>query len=337
MIRMKFPAVLLTALSVGLAVVSLSLAAKPGGGGSGGGGGSVPPGTIYFEQWQSGFETISRSMKVDGSGKAASIDGEPSYQLHEGTRWFLTSRDVTTDQAFPEYEVIAVADDGEVVSLGITVSNYFGGRWGKDDSFLSYEAILAGIEGESAGLFVVNVDWSLGIPVLSTPIKVMDIELVDGYPTIYFGDWSPTGDEYVYVREEYADSGDILYSLEIARFFADGTIETRGLVTDSFAYAPQWSPDGASIAFQGSGGIWTIKPDGTGAVKLTSPSWPTVHYEPSWSPDSAHLVFTERVRKQKGSQPATYVYDVLRISAAGGATTNLTGDVGDNCYAIAWR
>ena len=186
----------------GLAVVGLSHAAKPAGGG---GGGTVPPGTIYFSQGEYPF--TSRSMQADGSGKTNSIEGEPTYHLHDGKRWFLSHRDVTTDPFHSAYELIAVADDGETLSLGVTVSIYFGGRWAKDDSFLSYEGIVEGPEGRSAGVFVAELDWSLGAPVIGTPVKVLNINLVDDYPDTYYGDWSPTGNEYVYVREETDENG----------------------------------------------------------------------------------------------------------------------------------
>ena len=336
---------LLTALIAGLAVSGLALAGKPAKPGGGGGGSDpVPAGTVYFVQgdFENGFDALPRSMKADGSDKAASIEGEPSYQLHDGARWFLTSIVSGVDEwGWPtSFEFVAVADDGTVVPLGVESPEFIWGRWAKDDSFLSCELIVDGTEGTSAGLFVANVDWSLGIPIIAAPVNVLDINLYDGYyPEVYYFDWSPEGDEAVYVREERPDpnSFDAYYSLEVVRFFADGTTATR-VLSESYAYAPVWSPDGSRIAYEGSGGLWTVLRDGTGALQVSSPKWPSVHLEPGWSPDSQHLVFTQSTRdKAKGAYLRTSAYDVLRISASGGGTVNLTGDTDEDCYGTAWR
>jgi Tol biopolymer transport system component/DNA-binding winged helix-turn-helix (wHTH) protein len=74
-----------------------------------------------------------------------------------------------------------------------------------------------------------------------------------------------------------------------------------------FGSHPAWSRDSQWITFQ-SGGlndlgsdsvgvsppsvIWVIRPDGTGAKKITSPGQPDGgHGSPSWSPDGKHIVF----------------------------------------------
>lgn len=332
-----FKSVSTALLALILAVSDVSLAAKPPADG-GGGGGTVPAGTIYFEQGD--FPSASRSMKADGSGKVAGLKGEPSHQLHDGIRWSLTTRLISPELEPSEYELIAISDQGHSLSLGLTNTMDFGGRWAKDDSFLSYEATVEGPDGPSAGVYIAQVDWNLGVPLIGAPVKVLNINLdADLYPDTYGGDWSPLGDEYVYVRETQTGTGSAVYSLEVVTFFNDGTTETRGLVSDSFGFDPEWSPDGTQIAYQGSGGIWTIRPDGTGAVKISSASWPTTHHYPHWSPDSEQLVFTQSTRNRllKGQVFYTYSYDILRISATGSGKTNLTSDTADNCFAIGWR
>jgi hypothetical protein len=309
---------------------------KPGGGG----GGTVPAGTIHFLQWPDPTDGSStpRSMKADGSGKSASFHGEPTYQLHDGTRWFADSIQTSGWPDDPSAELVAVAGDGEMLFLGLEAAEFIGARWAKDDSFLSFVAIIDAPEGQSAGLYVANVDWSLGHPVLEAPVKVLNVHLHDDYyPDIYFWDWSPAGDELVYMRE----SDNWTFSLEVARFLADGTTQVRTLKEQ--ALYPQWSPDGRRIALldQLDGAIKTILPDGTGLVKVTNPNSGqfAYHTEPSWSPDSQHLVFTEVTRNklQKGQYWYTYSYNILRVSASGGGTTKLTSDTSEDCFAIAWR
>jgi hypothetical protein len=153
--------------------------------------------------------------------------------------------------------------------LGVEAAHFIGARWAKDDSFLSFVAITDAPEGRSAGLYVATVDWSLGHPVLEAPVKVLNVHLYDDYyPDIYFWDWSPAGDELVYMRE----SGNSTYTLEVLRVLADGTTQVRTL--KQHAMYPQWSPDGRRIALfdQMDGAIKTILPDGTGLVKLTNPN-----------------------------------------------------------------
>jgi TolB protein len=78
------------------------------------------------------------------------------------------------------------------------------------------------------------------------------------------------------------------------------------LVTSAFRYSvfasptdnPQLSPDGSLIAFasgkgmsRGGSAIWLIRPDGTGATRLTEdPS--AYDVSPAWSPDGKRLLFS---------------------------------------------
>jgi dipeptidyl aminopeptidase/acylaminoacyl peptidase len=331
---------LLTALIAGLAVSGLAHAGKPAKPGGGGGGGTVPPGTIYFVQGD--FDKTARSMNADGSGKVASTRGEPSHAVHDGARWFLTGI-VSVDDPFGQ-ELFAVADDGVVVPLGVDRHDVYTARWAKDDSFLSYEAYFDTPEGRSKGLFVADVDWSDGFPRIGPPVMVLITIALFDYPFLEGFDWSPSGDEAVYTRTDWADGIGQFYSLEVVRFFPDGTTLTRPLVSvpGEFAFGAEWSPDGSRIAFQGTNAaIWTIRPDGSDAVKVSNnaPNSFNQQESPHWSPDSRHLVYTQATYHtlKKGEMFATISYDILRISASGGGLTKLTGDVDEKCFGVAWR
>jgi Tol biopolymer transport system component len=59
---------------------------------------------------------------------------------------------------------------------------------------------------------------------------------------------------------------------------------------------PAWSPDGSLIAFsrgfEGRRTIWTMKPDGTDAHRITEPGSDDV--APAWSPYGRCIVFARR-------------------------------------------
>jgi hypothetical protein len=322
---------------------------KPGGGG--GGSTPAPAGTIYFlqstaEQNADGYPLYAeKKMAGDGSGKTQTglSEGawrEPSRQLHNGQRWFLTTdaTDMTDPDGWYLWQLFATTEGGARLQLtddpNMSVDFI---RWGKDDSFLSFTAYIYDGEDVSAGFFVATVNWSSGFPVMGAPAKVLDLGLDSwGYIENYAHDWSPLGDELVYLRLQQHASGDYSATLEIIRFLAGGGTETRSLGPCGFS-SPEWAPDGSRIAFSSQGAIWTIQPNGSGAKQLTKATFDKQQEHPSWSPDSKYLAYTEVLRKQKGFQWPTYTFDVMRVSAAGGGITNLTSDITPNCFLGAWR
>ena len=66
--------------------------------------------------------------------------------------------------------------------------------------------------------------------------------------------------------------------------YPDGTVRRPGFGVD-----PAWSPDGTRIAYSDVVDIWTMDPDGTNKVRVTS--GPRSDTSPAWSPDGTTIVF----------------------------------------------
>jgi hypothetical protein len=211
-IQTLIPAVALAAVLALLGSANLYAQKKPGGGGSGGETTPVPAGTIHFSQSTADPSYYAEmTMKADGSAKAQiglSEQGnwlEPSYQLHGGQRWFLNMRDtgVMNEYDVMIQELFVVAEE-DLVQVTDDPGLYWvdNVRWAQDDSFLSF----VGFSYDSTNdeyeddLYVADVDWNVGSPVIGTPRKVLSRGAELG---AY--DWSPAGDELVY--ENYI-SGD---------------------------------------------------------------------------------------------------------------------------------
>jgi len=105
-------------------------------------------------------------------------------------------------------------------------------------------------------------------------------DVIDMEPT-----WSPDGSKLAFRRIGNSDSDILIVTLStqaVTRIHMDGV--------QSY---PAWSPDGASIAFSSShenpmSDIYTMKPDGTGLVRLTSGV--DSHWRPRWLRSAAAAV-----------------------------------------------
>jgi Tol biopolymer transport system component len=297
------------------------------------GGGTPPPpapGTIYFLNTSTGSYW---NMKGDGTGKAASIGRQPSSLKHGGTRWFLQDRTVAdgSDQWF------AATESGVSTQLTsdptIPITGY-PPVWSKDDSFFSFSALYQTDTEWIGVLYVVPLDWSTGTPVPMALLDVAEIRrpVYDEYGNYTFDDeeaaieahdWSPAGNAVAVTRWVWG----VGYQIDVMTFSADGVADrvlTKGA-------DPAWSPDGSRIAYNRhilSGyndyaDIWTVAPDGSGAVQLTqyvsTKSSVTSQFFPSWSPDGAFLAYTESVVSSN-----KFTYNLRRLG--GGRTVILTTD-----------
>jgi dipeptidyl aminopeptidase/acylaminoacyl peptidase len=115
-------------------------------------------------------------------------------------------------------------------------------------------------------------------------------------------DWSPRGDEVMFVSNREKDP-DRFFNYDVfAVRVADGVVR-RITNTKSAEYAPVWSPDGASIAFEGTKReltssettmedthIWTMRADGSERREVVAMD--SRQGSPQWSADGKALYFS---------------------------------------------
>lgn len=88
---------------------------------------------------------------------------------------------------------------------------------------------------------------------------------------------------------------------------SNGTASRRLLHQPPFAAAPQWSPDGSRIVYQGlrdgNADLYAASADGSGEMRLTEAAEPD--RQPAWSPDGSRVAFV----RELGSNAEVFVMD----------------------------
>ncbi len=157
-------------------------------------------------------------------------------------------------------------------------------------------------------------------------IFIVDIEtpqvrqVTDGVYYEHSIDWSPSGDEILFVSNREPDP-DRFFNYDIFAVRVDDGSIRRLTSLESVVYRPRWSPDGRMIAFQGTTRglassettmedtrIWVMNADGSGRRALGS-AIDNRQGAPAWSPDGRHVYFTVLERGN---------VSLYRIPAAGG-------------------
>lgn len=136
--------------------------------------------------------------------------------------------------------------------------------------------------------------------------------------------WSPDGRQVAYVRYTcgygsvyYWGSYCYVLGLFATRLDAVGPLQ----LTDQPDGSPDWSPDGAKIAFTRLAGarsiIHVMGADGTGVTPLVIPGFEDSAYDVAWSPDGTRFAFQ--------CQGPTYV-DICVVNVDGSNFRRLLGD-----------
>ena len=179
-------------------------------------------------------------------------------------------------------------------------------------------------------------------------IFVVDLEttktrqLTDGTYYEHSLDWSPNGEEILFVSNRGQDPERVFNYDLFALRVADGTIRPI-LRTESVEYRPRWSPDGRMIAYQGTKRgltssettmedthVWLVQSDGKDRRELGA-AIDNRQGAPEWSPDGRNVLFTvqERGHNRLLRQPVEGGKPEVVVGAAGsvGAWSVAPGDV----------
>src|SRR5262245_28256709 len=314
----------------GLWSVQLSFAGKPGGGGSG------HTSLIYYSFWTTPSTTYQ--MYEDGTGKTQAlptgVNAVPSGRLYGGSRWWLT---VDPDPVTGFDEIFAIRADGSA-AVQLTAAGPDGldfaqdPQWSNDlqDTFVTVNV------GTSTGTFlcwlpVSGADVAAIQAGLLPPLQGADIESILPPHT------GPDPNYWPHVAWVYSWSNQpgklayLVYNFDSAGNGTGTTVWVRDYGT-SFSNPPTdtpiftgkipgnnnlfWSHDGSKIAFHALntsswGGVWTVRPDGTGAVRVVSNNTSTDYGPCGWSPDSSQLL-VEQVKIGSPNQ-----YQIGTIAAGG--------------------
>jgi TolB protein len=190
--------------------------------------------------------------------------------------------------------------------------------WSPDASKIVYSRRMS--PSHSFDMFVVNADGTNLTRLTSTA------DAATGAGSNYGAAWSPDGSKLAFVSTRSGNS-------DIWVMGADGSSPVNLTPnTPAGDFEPAWSPDGARIAFTSTRDfpnftgdinrayeIYTMNPDGTNIVRLTSNQLPDG--DAAWSPLGNKLVYSRRdINDQTGAQNS----EVYTMNADGTGVTNIT-------------
>jgi Tol biopolymer transport system component len=136
----------------------------------------------------------------------------------------------------------------------------------------------------------------------------------------YRASWAPSGAQLTFVREV---PGRVI-SEQPDIFVMDANGENASNLTQTDESGPDWSPDGAKIAFSGvrnSGWeILTMDPDGNNEANLTGDGFEGNDEAPDWSPDGTMVVFQKESQVGGCCDP----WEIWAVNRDGSGDTNLT-------------
>lgn len=106
--------------------------------------------------------------------------------------------------------------------------------------------------------------------------------------------WSPDGTRIAFASDLYNPDGlshpEVHPGLRTVR--ADGSDEQLVVPRSELAYAPDWSPDGKSIAYTNGLDIFKVSPNGGDSTQFPRRTYTGDRIDPTWSPDGQRIAFS---------------------------------------------
>jgi Tol biopolymer transport system component len=271
-----------------------------------------PSATAPIADGQIVFEDVGQSFvhsqvwieNADGSDphKIVTSDGTDSGPaLSPDGHWVVFYRSPAGDGTFGRVMVVNVDGSGlREVPTGFPAKGCDAGveanGWSPDGKRLAIETFCFAADGTFLGDGIWTIDIDGTDPSQVTTNKA-PAGCKDACPHLedHRAAWSHDGTRLAFERIDTSTSP------ERAAIFTIG-VDGKGLrqVTpwSLDANDPDWSPDDQRIAFNSPAepastqNIWTIKPDGSGPIQLTSYSGDQATFHPSWSPDGTRILFS---------------------------------------------
>jgi hypothetical protein len=315
-----------------------AFAGKPGGGGT-------HTSLILYSTWRT--PATIYQMYEDGTWKSVALTpgvyGVPSSRTYGGSRWWL-GVDIDPNTGFTE--VFAFRGDGsahvqltELGAAGIQVGDQ--PRWSND---LGDTCVTAQVGWDADPVDGTNETYVLRLPISGADVALIgsglkfrltgaDCEVLLAIPAASPDDSSSYGgyacssdpSKLAYVMNNFYSppGGRTIW----VRTLIDPPVEDVPVHTAEKLNLAAWSHDGSRIAFytvnaSSYGGVWTIKPDGSGLLQVKTNNGTMSYMYPHWSPDSKELL----VMMMK-SRIGDWYYDLARLPASGGTLTVLTKDL----------
>ena len=224
-----------------------------------------PPRIAFMSDREGNFEVFI--MAIDGSNPTnltndPGADGLPGWSSRGSSLAFLSSRGEQNASLY------RMDDQGGGLQLLVQDPEIIAAPpiWSPDGKWVVYHS--------GSNIQIVNSS--------STEVR----EITAGTSQNRFADWSPDGDQLLFLSNRDGQSAVYVIDLEGG--------EPTKLTDSQFSSAlPVWSPDGEKVAFvsdrDGDLEIYVMDSQGGGTTRLTDS--PDVDVYPKWSPDGTQIAF----------------------------------------------